>query len=182
MYSSTMIHFTNEDRFSIASACMVSIAAIRQSSDGSVYPSRMTSSVASANVSHPFFKSAWEMLSGGMKRTVSYAPVVRITRPLSRHRFATRLAKEAGADGFTKGSRGEPEGDANSTPTIRPWPLTSRIFGPTMGLLLTWLRQVHSSLDLEYLVYGEGWDQIAIHTLLPRCQVSSPQRTRQRLQ
>lgn len=89
------------------------------------------------------------MFSGGMNLTTSYIEVVRINRPLSMHRLATRDARPLGAD---KSKAGSPDGyaeDANSTATISPLPRTSTMVDLTAGSLRRLFNDANSSCDLK---------------------------------
>lgn len=111
--------------------------------------SRTTSFTDSANIWQPFCKSPCEIFRGGMNRMDSYIEVVRIRRPFSMHRFATRLARFFGADRTSAGSAGEYDGDANSTATIKPCPRISTIMPPTSGSSRRLCNDNKSSLELE---------------------------------
>lgn len=109
----------------------------------------MTSLTAAAKISQPFSRSACEIFNGGMNRMTSYIEVVRISRPLSMHRLATRAARPLGTDGFNAGSPDGYDGDANSTATINPVPRTSTIVEPTTGSLRRLRNDANSSCDLN---------------------------------
>jgi len=113
------------------------------------YPSRMTSLTAAVKISQPFSRSACEMFSGGMNLMTSYIEVVRISRPFSMHRLATRAARPFGADKFNAGSPDGYDGDSNSTATINPVPRTSTIVEPTAGSLRRLCNDANSSCDLK---------------------------------
>jgi hypothetical protein len=113
------------------------------------YPSLTISSTASLNISQPFFKSPWVMLSGGMNRMTSYTDVVRRSMPFSMHRLVMRLAMAFGADKLRTGSWRDWVGDANSIDTISPWPRMSSTYGPTAGFWRSSFKNTKSSLDLQ---------------------------------
>ena len=102
-------------------------------------PSFTTSLTLSAKTSVPFFKSSLVMFKGGMNRMTSYTLVVRMSMPFSMHFLATRAAMFLGC----------PSPLANSTPTIRPRPRTSRIWWSSDGSDLTSLRAANNSFDLR---------------------------------
>lgn len=113
------------------------------------YPSRTTSRTAAAKISHPFSRSPCEMFNGGMNLITSYIEVVRISRPLSMHRLATRDARPLGADGLKAGSPDVYAGDANSTANINPVPRTSTIADLTAGSSRRLFNDANSSVDLK---------------------------------
>ena len=100
-----------------------------------VHPSITTSLTASTKMFTPFSRSTSLIFNGGMNLMTSYTLVVRINIPFSMHFLATLLAIFSGAPCTTPTSVVIPDmvdvGDANSTPTIKPFPRTSRIYGET---------------------------------------------------